>query len=70
VNVRNNFDVTISTDYCTSLRQPFTRLARDPLLTSYRTHCSAHIPTATARQNCVLRHVTPGVINKEMVTDR
>jgi hypothetical protein len=70
VDIRMSFDVTASTDYCTSLRQTFTRRAGDALVTSDRTHCSAHVPKGGVQHNCVFSHFPGGAISKELVTDQ
>jgi hypothetical protein len=70
VDIRMSFDVTASTDYCTSLRRPFTRRAGDAWVTSDRTHCSTPVPTDGLRHNCVFRHFSENVILLKMVTGR
>jgi hypothetical protein len=65
-----SFDVTASTDYCTSLRRAFTRRAGVAPVTSDRTHCSTPVPKGGVRHDCVFRHFPRGVISKEMVTDQ
>jgi hypothetical protein len=37
-------------------------------VTTSRTRSSARMPTPAVRQNCVLRHVALGVINKKKAT--
>src|ERR1700754_3192524 len=70
MDVRMSFDVTASTDYCTSLRQRFIRLAGHVQVVAGRTHCSADVRTDAVRHECVIRHVRKSFISKEMVTDQ
>ena len=58
------FDVTASTDYCTFLRQRFTRRASDGSVLPDRTRSSACVLARHLRQNCVLRHFREDVISK------
>src|SRR5262245_38445629 len=70
VDVHQIFDVTASTDYCTFLRQPFTRRAGDVRMTWGRTHSSVRVPAGVVRHNCVFRHFLENGILLNLVTDR